>query len=240
MVQCSGCLELFTSKGYKTHLCLTENLPCAAIYKAELHYSPTPSIFSSKDGSRPTNADHDSDPDEAIHFEGNYFGNDYDEDDFLDPGYLPKDADEEDLTLQDALAIAEAVQGTRWEADPEMVPPSSSLVSEAPNDNREAPMDVNEQHMTDRHPIEDHLRETPTIVLFPGGRASAPIPGDKQSLGGEAAYGVKVGTTDNLWAPFVSCIDWEVAKWAKTRGSGSTVFSDLLSIDGVSLSLSVR
>ncbi|KAH7872867.1 uncharacterized protein C8R40DRAFT_1150820 [Lentinula edodes] len=28
-------------------------------------------------------------------------------------------------------------------------------------------------------------------------------------------------------------MDWEVAKWAKTRGTGSTAFSDLLAVDGV-------
>ncbi|KAJ3847301.1 hypothetical protein EV368DRAFT_76759 [Lentinula lateritia] len=45
-----------------------------------------------------------------------------------------------------------------------------------------------------------------------------------------------MGLTDshsNTWAPFASRTDWEVAHWAKMRGSGSTAFSDLLVIDGV-------
>jgi hypothetical protein len=29
-------------------------------------------------------------------------------------------------------------------------------------------------------------------------------------------------------------MDWKVAHWAKLRGPGSTAFSDLLNIDGVS------
>ncbi|KAG1816374.1 uncharacterized protein BJ212DRAFT_1446932 [Suillus subaureus] len=37
----------------------------------------------------------------------------------------------------------------------------------------------------------------------------------------------------NLYYPFTSKIKWEVAHWAKLRGSSSTVFTDLLSIDGV-------
>ncbi|KAJ3805883.1 hypothetical protein F5876DRAFT_81287 [Lentinula aff. lateritia] len=37
----------------------------------------------------------------------------------------------------------------------------------------------------------------------------------------------------NIWAPFISQMDWEVAQWAKMRGSGSTAFSDLLAIEGV-------
>ncbi|KAH7906613.1 hypothetical protein BJ138DRAFT_969756, partial [Hygrophoropsis aurantiaca] len=38
----------------------------------------------------------------------------------------------------------------------------------------------------------------------------------------------------NKWAPFASQIDYELARWAKLRGSGSTAFSDLLKIEGVS------
>jgi hypothetical protein len=41
-------------------------------------------------------------------------------------------------------------------------------------------------------------------------------------------------SSTNPWAPFASKMDWEVAKWAKLQGAGSTAFSDLLVIDGVS------
>ncbi|KAG2124582.1 hypothetical protein BD769DRAFT_1628787 [Suillus cothurnatus] len=37
---------------------------------------------------------------------------------------------------------------------------------------------------------------------------------------------------ENLYYPFASKIEWEVARWAKLRRSSSTAFSDLLSIDG--------
>ncbi|KAG1770541.1 hypothetical protein EDD22DRAFT_977201 [Suillus occidentalis] len=45
-----------------------------------------------------------------------------------------------------------------------------------------------------------------------------------------------------VWAPFTSHIDYEVARWAKLRGQGSTAFSDLLNIEGVceQLGLSYR
>ncbi|KAG2345003.1 hypothetical protein BDR05DRAFT_998614 [Suillus weaverae] len=39
---------------------------------------------------------------------------------------------------------------------------------------------------------------------------------------------------ENLYYPFTLKIKWEVACWAKLRGSSSTAFTDLLSIDGVS------
>ncbi|KAH6906003.1 hypothetical protein BKA70DRAFT_1498918 [Coprinopsis sp. MPI-PUGE-AT-0042] len=36
-----------------------------------------------------------------------------------------------------------------------------------------------------------------------------------------------------IFLPFVSKMDWEIAKWAKLRGPGSTAFSELLQIEGV-------
>ncbi|PCH41885.1 hypothetical protein WOLCODRAFT_89528 [Wolfiporia cocos MD-104 SS10] len=37
----------------------------------------------------------------------------------------------------------------------------------------------------------------------------------------------------NIWAPFSSRMDWEIARWEKLQGPSSTAFSDLLAIDGV-------
>ncbi|KAG2120459.1 uncharacterized protein F5147DRAFT_741494 [Suillus discolor] len=38
---------------------------------------------------------------------------------------------------------------------------------------------------------------------------------------------------ENIWASFTSHVDYEVAKWAKLCGAGSTAFSELLAIDGL-------
>ncbi|KAI0348983.1 hypothetical protein OH77DRAFT_1415714, partial [Trametes cingulata] len=35
------------------------------------------------------------------------------------------------------------------------------------------------------------------------------------------------------YAPFTSRIDWEIARWAKMRGPGSTAVSELLQIEGL-------
>ncbi|KAH6901475.1 hypothetical protein BKA70DRAFT_1388344 [Coprinopsis sp. MPI-PUGE-AT-0042] len=47
---------------------------------------------------------------------------------------------------------------------------------------------------------------------------------------------------ENVYAPFESQIDWEVARWAKLRGPSSTAFSELMAIEGVAdrLGLSYR
>ncbi|KAF8220705.1 hypothetical protein L208DRAFT_1188589, partial [Tricholoma matsutake] len=46
-------------------------------------------------------------------------------------------------------------------------------------------------------------------------------------------YSAAINGLANPWAPFSSRIDWEIAKWAKLCGAGSTAFSDLLAIEGV-------
>ncbi|KAG1791568.1 uncharacterized protein HD556DRAFT_1432897 [Suillus plorans] len=48
-------------------------------------------------------------------------------------------------------------------------------------------------------------------------------------------YGAHLANAEeNLYHPFASKMDWEVARWAKLRGVSSTALSDLLAIEGVS------
>lgn len=49
----------------------------------------------------------------------------------------------------------------------------------------------------------------------------------------EYTSNVNVNSERNIWAPFNSKLDWEVARWAKMRGPGSTALSELLAIEGV-------
>lgn len=81
----------------------------------------------------------------------------------------------------------------------------------------------------------NHLRQPPTHVEHFGGHAGTPVSSPTVGTAtGYAAYSQKVDETQaNPWAPFTSRVDWEVARWAKLRGSGSTAFSDLLAIEGV-------
>ena len=45
------------------------------------------------------------------------------------------------------------------------------------------------------------------------------------------------GLTSNPYSPFNSQTDWELAKWAKLRGPGSTAFTELMGVTGVRLPL---
>lgn len=86
---------------------------------------------------------------------------------------------------------------------------------------------------------QEHLRRPKTfIVRFPGPHAGAPVNGQRE----QSPYDQYQHMTDvdgfNLYAPFTSRIDWEVAKWAKMRGPGSTAVTELLQIDDVSIDVS--
>ncbi|KAG2339926.1 hypothetical protein BDR05DRAFT_977595 [Suillus weaverae] len=43
----------------------------------------------------------------------------------------------------------------------------------------------------------------------------------------------KIAGLENIYAPFVSKLDFDIALWAKMCGSGSTAFTDLLAVDDV-------
>lgn len=88
-----------------------------------------------------------------------------------------------------------------------------------------------------RQAVEDGLRQQVVVDRFPLSSAGAPV----EELQGSAtnnAYGNTIPfTASNLYAPFISQMDWEVARWVKLRGPGSTAASELLSTDGVCSSI---
>ncbi|KAG1851214.1 hypothetical protein C8R48DRAFT_750017 [Suillus tomentosus] len=69
------------------------------------------------------------------------------------------------------------------------------------------------------------------VVPYPDARAGKPITG-RPTHCANATYGLDAGSTVNIYAPFSSQMDWDIAKWAKLHGSSSTAFTDLLEIDG--------
>ncbi|TFY64160.1 hypothetical protein EVJ58_g2806 [Rhodofomes roseus] len=83
----------------------------------------------------------------------------------------------------------------------------------------------------------EQIRQPPSYVVpFPGGKAGKPVPPSSRqaSKPGYDTYAEMVDPqSNNPYAPFTSKMDWEIARWAKLRGSGSTAFSDLLAIPEV-------
>lgn len=132
-----------------------------------------------------------------------------------------------------------------WEAPRPHVSPPSPVQTPSDLPSRQgSPMNIDEPITGNNVPPpdgpipvpagQDHLREPPTYTEPFGGQAGAPLPSPHPAASGYDTYSSNVkGSQTNPYAPFQSRIDWEIAKWAKLRGSGSTAFSDLLAIEGV-------
>lgn len=79
--------------------------------------------------------------------------------------------------------------------------------------------------------VGEKLYSTPVVYQF-GGLAGKVY--GTEEICGEKIYQHKVGVSENVYTPFSSKLDWEVAKWAKLRGPSSTAFTELMGIEGVS------
>jgi hypothetical protein len=143
-------------------------------------------------------------------FGGDYFGDDYGEEDFpfaneegpvyVDVHHHASVAEEDENVLESDNEDIEGVDG-------EPLRDAASLASDSP----------------------------PVTIEYFGGKAGAPLDNIPQLKRSEYTnYSAAVeGSAANPWAPFNSQMDWEVAHWAKVRGLGSTAFTDLLAIEGV-------
>ena len=82
--------------------------------------------------------------------------------------------------------------------------------------------------------FEEPLSNRPEIVKFSAGNAGA-VHGRKRH-NGNLGYHQSLSDADdpNPYRPFASKLDWEIGRWAKMRGPGSSALTELLSIEGVS------
>jgi hypothetical protein len=75
------------------------------------------------------------------------------------------------------------------------------------------------------------------IDQFPYGSPGAPIPEGPQ---GTSLYQATQDTLGpNIWSPFGSQMDWELARWAKLSGPSASAFTELLAIPEVSAHVSL-
>jgi len=117
--------------------------------------------------------------------------------------------------------------------DPEGAP--GEEVEDGPQDEEHDDDEGYAQRSADRFIIGDGHGVKPAVRIryndrHPSARAGQPLSREESR---DYGYSAALGGGDNPWAPFNSKKDWEVARWAKLRGVGSTAFSDLLAIDGV-------
>ncbi|CDO78049.1 hypothetical protein BN946_scf184749.g2 [Trametes cinnabarina] len=187
-------------------------------------------------------------------FVGDFFGDDYTADEFP----IPLDGDdvapavplgtqnlEQPVTEQDddssdddeegeaiGYDIASPlVQAPRADVDSTLMDHDEAGTSD---DLTETPTAATDVDGTNHSYDAEALQTGPKHVQHFGGLAGAPMPGANGKHSAYDSYGLNLeGAEDNLYAPFKSRLDWEVAFWAKQRGSGSTAFTDLLKIDGL-------
>lgn len=85
------------------------------------------------------------------------------------------------------------------------------------------------------HAIHQQLNSVPVVESFP---KELGTPGAAVSSNHQHAYERDQDALDGdarsiPWTPFISEIDWEVARWAKLRGPSSTALTELLKIPQV-------
>jgi len=257
--QCPGCFQAFSYGGLARHLRSTTNPACAAAYKdrnAQFEVdsdsgAPDEDLLDLQDS---PSRSHSPAP---VPFQGDYFGT-YDEDDLefpidaaqntpiagtaassghaaslddddlpdLDDVSEPDDDSELDDDVDDDDDDDDDISEPGWEPDR---PQESALLSD-----HDFPMDDIARHPLppplSRSTAESRLRKSPVVTRFPGTSAGKVYEQNQENI-----YDARDKLISKVtpFAPFVSGIDWGVAKWAKTRGPTSNAVSELLSIDGV-------
>ncbi|KAI0822881.1 hypothetical protein BC628DRAFT_1421293 [Trametes gibbosa] len=195
-----------------------------------------------------------------IAFEGDYFGNDYDNTDF--PGFDSSDcpdlsgmskrlnsvwegSDDEDDEYDEAVG-RDAVDGEydmlQQAAESQQCNPANDNEDNPPEDNQSPALDPSEINDSSASAapggidptVHDWLREEPSHIPHFGGCAGEPINSSAPLTSGYRSYGDSVeGSTDNPYAPFRSHMNWKIAEWAKERSPTSNAFSELLAIKGL-------
>jgi len=173
----------------------------------------------------------------AEDYSGDDFGQDPDSDDEQEP--LEESPEQDRETAEQRLFEMELEDS--WEPDrgPDMpqVHDAVHLDSESDDEDRSVIQDVllAEQRLLAEERADSHPQIVRYSETYPLSRAGYVVASTGTSS--DTVYTSSVNGQQNLWAPFTSEIDWKVARWAKLRGAGSTAFSDLLAIDGVSVIL---
>lgn len=215
----NGCHLLFTPTGLGSHLRQTTHTACKQIYLAQRTYVPqlpeenNPGDALARQPS-PTGSAASDREFLALADEDNRAGDSMDEND-------PEidDIDDSDDSDEPPAGWEPAV---RENADAHMASPVVGP-AQLPEDPAVQPRE---------ELVEERFLARPHITRFPGAQAGAPIRTETPAYT-QYAHDIP-DSEDNPWSLFASQVDWEIAKWAKLRGSTSTAVTDLLSIEGVS------
>lgn len=147
------------------------------------------------------------------------------------PEHPTRTQEEEEVELHEALLAEE------HQLEPERPQGQLDTTEHEPED---TPSEQAQVPLRLRGGFERPLANVPEIVEFSDQNAGAVYErahqfgnqGYRRAVTGSSAGG------PNQYAPFLSRLDWEVARWAKMRGPGSNSLTELLRIEGVRVSAS--
>ncbi|KAJ7828125.1 hypothetical protein B0H14DRAFT_3466499 [Mycena olivaceomarginata] len=235
MVRCPGCqTECKSGKGLSLHLRLSTNDACHEIFtSAESHVGPLPPSLAYYGGNNSQERDQGSDSeiekfgDFPMHglphgeLRGDIFGENYLQEDF---GYNPADDDPENS------------DGDESDDEGDHLDASQTGLEDAYEVPRPVPSTGSPQEDTAMPGIPPEGRSAPTREVR---KAAEDRVHHKPIVGKVRKRCIRSSLHDSMETTFKSKMDWEMGKWAKLRGSGSTAFTDLLNIDGVRESLNL-
>jgi hypothetical protein len=229
-------------RGYQSHLLQTKDTLCRAVFDGLKKSYETYQLLEQAANSSDEAVEDINNLDRDIDMEGD---STVENQSLKEASRLDKDEHhEEDSELEDIDVEWETLAG--WE-QPRDGAPQEDAGGEEPADIRsdidtsslhEEKSDSDNDHPQrnfDRYIIGDGYGVKPAVRMlytdkYPSSRAGKALSREKSR---DSVYVMSLGGGDNPWAPFHSKKDWEVARWAKLRGVGSTAFSDFLAIDGV-------
>ena len=149
-----------------------------------------------------------------------------------DQEHQDKDAEDRDALLAEEAMLINA----EYRAEP-LRPPVEARVSM--DQEKDLPRSLSAFRLRGGH--EEGLKSDPFVVKISGLAGYSHMVNNNADL-----ENVTAGThqhsasATNPYAPFLSKLDWEVARWAKLRGPGSTAVTKLTGIEGVSRCLSIE
>lgn len=188
-------------------------------------------------------------------FVGDFFGQDYDEDElpFGEDDEPPKDPDASESECAEGGMVdagpgveagprddesdeeEEVLDGRGWEPP---VVPGPENGEDGEGGDHPVPMDEElaeefRRRFNGDDPINQGV-DWETAVRVKYGNGAGRTWDQRESTYDDYLAQLPEGASDNAYFPFMSKLDWEFGKWAKTRGPSSMSVTELLGIEGVS------
>ncbi|KAF8871151.1 hypothetical protein BD779DRAFT_1680609 [Infundibulicybe gibba] len=237
---CPGCFVYFSPDGFSRHILNTTNPACRSIFEQIIRAAAAPDPDDEALGDSLAGYETGDEMEVNLDTSGGADGGASDDIDVAwldhegnqpergsevpDADEFPWDGEEDDeggIIPEDDGALESDGDEEPW--PPPAVPGDFDLDQSPLPAQPPQPVDENANTATGGEPVK------PFVETLQSSRAGEPLP-EHVLEPGYSGYKTGLAGGNNQWAPFNSKLDWELARWAKVRGPGSTAVSDLLGI----------